>query len=423
MNSRVLIFMGIFISIILAIDLYAFKGIKLITENIKPIYRQLSIGGFWFFNFLVYFAVGWLALNADKFRAPEYTNIIFSINAFILMAFMTKLVFNIFHGADDITYLASKVYHNVFGSKTNFAGDGMSRAKFLTLVGAGLATVPLGAFAYGFTKGRYNFRVIRKTLGFDNLPAAFEGLKIIQISDIHIGSFPKGHESVAKAVELINSRKPDVIVFTGDLVNNFASETEGWIDVFKNLKAKHGMYSILGNHDYGDYVQWNSREEKKQNLDNVKQANRDIGFDLLLNENRVLEKDGEKIAIVGVENWGLKPFPQLGDINRANQGLENVPFKVLLSHDPSHWDAEVLNHKDMDLMLAGHTHGMQFGIEIPGIKWSPVQYKYPRWAGLYEKGKQKLYVNRGFGYHAYAGRIGMDPEITEIILTSKQQNA
>ncbi|WP_066212568.1 metallophosphoesterase [Flammeovirga sp. MY04] len=419
MNSRLLIFMGVLISLVIAIDLYAFKGIRLITENIRPLYRQISIGSFWVFNVAVYAALVWLIFNIDKFRLPEYTNIIFSINALILMSFVTKLVFNIFHGADDITYLISKV----FGSKTTFPGEGISRAKFLTLVGAGLATIPLGAFAYGFTRGRFNFRVIRKELAFDNLPSAFDGLKVIHISDIHIGSFPKGHGSVEKAVELINSKNPDVIFFTGDLVNNYAAETDGWIEVFKKLKAKHGMYSILGNHDYGDYVQWNSQTEKVANLDNVKNANRAIGFDLLLNENRVIEKDGQKLGIVGVENWGLPPFPQHGNINAAKANLSDVPFKILLSHDPSHWDAEVRNHKDIDLTLAGHTHGMQFGIEIPGIKWSPVQYKYPRWAGLYEEGKQKLYVNRGFGYHAYAGRIGMDPEITEIVLRSKEQNA
>ncbi|MBB6459522.1 metallophosphoesterase [Flammeovirga kamogawensis] len=419
MNSKALIILGFVLVVITSIDLYAFKGIRLITENISPIYRQVTTGIYWLFNSIVYLSLIWTVFNLDKFRLPEYTNIFFSISALLLMSIATKLVFNIFHGADDLAYLGSKVIHFFQnGNKVNPSGDTISRAKFLTFVGAGLATIPLGAFAYGYTKGRFNFRVIRKNLSFKNLPKAFDGFKIIQISDIHIGSFPKGHESVAKAVEMINSRNPDIIVFTGDLVNNFASETDGWIDVFKNLKAKHGMYSILGNHDYGDYVQWNSATEKIQNLDAVKKANRDIGFDLLLNENRAIEINGDKIGIVGVENWGLKPFPQLGDIDKANQGLDNVPFKILLSHDPSHWDEKVTDHKDMDLMLAGHTHGMQFGIEIPGIKWSPVQYKYPRWAGLYEKENQKLYVNRGFGYHAYAGRIGMDPEITEIILKS-----
>lgn len=418
MNSRFLIFLGIAFAIFLAIDLYAFKGIRLITENSKNIYRQLSTYLFWIESVGIYVALGWMVMNSDKLRDPEFTDTIFTINAFILMSLATKLVFNIFHGADDLAYLGNKLlnYFNGESSPINPNGNSISRTKFLTFLGAGLATVPLGAFAYGLTKGRFNFRVIRKSLSFPNLPKAFDGLKVIHISDIHIGSFPKGHDSVAKAVKMINDRNPDIIFFTGDLVNNFASETDGWVDVFKQLKAKKGMYSILGNHDYGDYVQWNSATEKIENLDTVKQRNRDMGFDLLLNENRTLEIDGEKIGIVGVENWGLKPFPQLGDINKANQGLDEIPFKILLSHDPSHWDAQVLDHKDMDLTLAGHTHGMQFGIEIPGIKWSPVQYKYPRWAGLYEKGKQKLYVNRGFGYHAYAGRIGMDPEITEITL-------
>ncbi|MBD0403801.1 metallophosphoesterase [Flammeovirga sp. EKP202] len=419
MNSRALIFLGIAFAFLLAIDLYAFKGIRLITENSKTIYKQLSTLLFWLESIGIYMAIGWMVLNMDKFRDPAFTNTIFTINAFILMSLATKLVFNIFHGADDLAFLGNRLVHffsNGSSDSVNSNGTPISRTKFLTLLGAGLATVPLGAFAYGLTKGRFNFRVIRKSLSFPNLPDAFDGLKVIHISDIHIGSFPKGHDSVAKAVKMINDRNPDVIFFTGDLVNNYASETDGWVEVFKQLKAKKGMYSILGNHDYGDYVQWNSPADKKANLDLVKQRNRDMGFDLLLNENRTLEIEGEKIGILGVENWGLRPFPQFGDINKANAGLESIPFKILLSHDPSHWDAQVLDHKDMDLTLAGHTHGMQFGIEIPGIKWSPVQYKYPRWAGLYEKGKQKLYVNRGFGYHAYAGRIGMDPEITEITL-------
>ena len=245
---------------------------------------------------------------------------------------------------------------------------------------------------------------------------AFDGFKVVQISDMHIGSF-HGHENqVKKAIELVNEQKPDLILFTGDLVNNFTEELNGWIPILSNLKAKYGMYSILGNHDYGDYYEWENEAEKAKNLNDLKQAHKNIGFRLLLNENEKISINNSEIAIVGVENWGLPPFPQYGNLNAAMNGSAEMPFKILMSHDPSHWDAEVIEKTDIDLTLSGHTHGMQFGIEIGNIKWSPVKYKYPRWAGLYKDKDQYLYVNRGFGYIGFPGRVGMPPEITLIEL-------
>jgi len=215
---------------------------------------------------------------------------------------------------------------------------------------------------------------------------------------------------------LINEQEPDLIFFTGDLVNNFAEETEDWAPVLKKMNAKMGKYSILGNHDYGDYSEWPSPEAKEKNLEEIKAFHKKMGFQLMLNENKSLKVNDEEIALIGVENWGKPPFPQHGDLDKAMEGVNPDSFKLLMSHDPSHWDAKVLGKTDINLTFSGHTHGMQFGIERIGIKWSPIQYRYPRWGGLYKESKQFLYVNRGFGYIGFPGRIGMPPEITVVEL-------
>jgi uncharacterized protein len=241
---------------------------------------------------------------------------------------------------------------------------------------------------------------------------------VVHISDIHSGSFTD-KEAVIRGVQKIMQQKPDLILFTGDLVNNVADEMDDYIDVFNKLNAPLGVYSTLGNHDYGDYVQWKSVEEKKANLEKLKQVHTAMGWRLLMNEHVVLERGTDKIAVVGIENWSSKArFPKYGDMRSAYRGAESHPFKILLSHDPSHWDEEVRkDYQDIDLMLAGHTHGMQFGVDLPGFKWSPVQYVYRQWAGLYEKDNQKLYVNRGFGFIGYPGRVGILPEITLLELS------
>jgi predicted MPP superfamily phosphohydrolase len=270
---------------------------------------------------------------------------------------------------------------------------------------------------YGYSN-KYKYETRRFKLAFDNLPASFKGLKIVHISDIHSGSL-MDKAAVEAGVQRILNEKADLILFTGDLVNDKATEMDLLKDVFAKLKAPMGVFSTLGNHDYGDYVEWPVEGvSKTQNLINLKQVHADIGWRLLMNEHVVLEKNNEKIALLGIENWSAKGrFPKYGKMNEAYQGTENYPFKILMSHDPSHWDAEIKTaYKDVDLMLAGHTHGMQFGVEIPGFKWSPVQYMYKEWAGLYEEQNQKLYVNRGFGFIGYPGRVGVLPEITVIEL-------
>jgi predicted MPP superfamily phosphohydrolase len=269
-----------------------------------------------------------------------------------------------------------------------------------------------GSLLYGFGN-KYRYHIKRIPLAFDNLPVSFKGLKIVQISDIHSGSFTD-KKAVMHGVNMIMNEKPDLILFTGDLVNNTSEEMNDYMDVFSKLNAPMGVYSTLGNHDYGDYTHWNSREEKVANLERLKHIHSELGWRLLMNEHVALEKGEDKIALIGVENWSAKAsFKKYGDLKKAYYGSAPYPFKILMSHDPSHWDAEVRrSYGDIDLMLSGHTHGMQFGIEIPGFKWSPVQYIYKQWAGLYQEGAQKLYVNRGYGFIGYPGRVGILPEIT-----------
>lgn len=300
--------------------------------------------------------------------------------------------------------------------KVSQSSEGITRSTFLSWLGLAVGGGLLGTLVYGFGN-KYRYHVNRVRLSFDNLPQAFKGLKIIHISDIHSGSFTD-KAAVEKGVEKIIREKADLVLFTGDLVNDRAVEMINYMDVFNRVKAPMGVYSTLGNHDYGDYVHWDSPELKKANLERLKEVHAELGWRLLMNEHVVLEKDGEQIALLGIENWSAKGnFPKYGKMDEAYPGAEKYPFKILMSHDPSHWDAEVRpRYPDIDLTLAGHTHGMQFGVEIPGFKWSPVQYMYKEWAGLYKEGRQRLYVNRGYGFLGYPGRVGILPEITVLEL-------
>lgn len=291
-----------------------------------------------------------------------------------------------------------------------------SRRKFISQLALGLAAIPFASFIYGIIQGKYNYKVLKYQLSFKDLPEAFDGFTITQISDIHSGSFTN-KEKIKYGVDLINQQKSDIMLFTGDIVNNKADEMNNWIDVFDKLEAKEGKYSILGNHDYGDYMDWKNPQDKIDNFQQVKDIHKKIGFDLLLDEHRYLEKDGQKIALLGVENWG-KGFNQAGDLQRAAAGIQKEDFKILMSHDPSHWEYKVKQDPfNYQLTLSGHTHGLQMGIEIPGwFKWSPSKFAYKQWAGLYEEAGRFINVNRGFGYHAFPGRVGIWPEITVIEL-------
>ncbi len=414
-----MLFIFVFAFIFL-VDIYSFKGIKLLTSGFESTLLKNSIHIlYWVIPVLIISTLLYFRTLQPFDRDPRIFRNFFLLAGFFILFYIPKLTFITFHLTEDIVHLGKWIISKFTQPEVSdsvLATSGISRARFLTQLGLILAAIPFTSILYGMTKGRFNFRITNEKLSFSNLPEAFDGFKVIQISDIHIGSF-LGHENqVKKAVELVNEQNPDLILFTGDLVNNFAEELNGWIPILSNLKAKYGKFSILGNHDYGDYFDWANKAEKEQNLTNLKQAHKDLGFRLLLNESEEIELNNSKIGLIGVENWGLPSFPQYGNLKVAMNGSDELPFNILMSHDPSHWDAEVIEKTDIDLTLSGHTHGMQFGIEIGNVKWSPVKYKYPRWGGLYKENNQYLYVNRGFGYIGFPGRVGMPPEITVIEL-------
>ncbi|MBW8242075.1 metallophosphoesterase [Muricauda oceani] len=334
--------------------------------------------------------------------------------------FLLALVLGFFLILEDIVRVLAFGYNKIVGVSNPDAGYLPSRRKFISGIALGLAALPFGALLYGMYRGKYNYQVLKYELEFDDLPDAFHNYQITQISDVHSGSFDD-FKKVEYGVNLVNEQKSDVIFFTGDIVNNRSEELEPWKEIFSRLDAKDGVYSILGNHDYGDYAVWDTEEEKAQNLEDLKIMQRDMGFDLLLNSNRFLEKDGQKIALVGVENWGRGGFKKAGDLQKAKAGISQDDFKILLSHDPSHWE-DVVIHDDyhFHLTLSGHTHGMQFGVEIPGwVKWSPIKWRYKYWAGIYKEMEQFINVNRGFGFIGYPGRFGIWPEISVITLKKK----
>jgi len=406
----------------LLVDIYSYRGVKpLIARINNTLARQSLTILFWGISVFIFAAFSLFMFGIKHVKQSEsYIYVGYLVAGFSLF-YIPKFVFILFVLLQDIQRAIARTIRwfrerkkksvPQFNSKRK-----MERSEFLYQMGLILAAIPFASILYGVTKGKFNYRVMREKIRFVNLPKSFKGLKIVQISDMHLGSFNKNFEKVAKAVELINEQEPDLILFTGDLVNNFAEETDGWAPVLDKMKAKIGKYSVLGNHDYGDYSYWRSQEDKAKNLAAIKHFHKEMGFQLLLNESETIAINGEEIALVGVENWGKPPFPQHGDLEKATNGSNHQPFKILMSHDPSHWDEEVIKNSNIDLTFAGHTHGMQFGLERAGIKWSPVQYKYPRWGGLYQEGEQYLYVNRGFGYIGFPGRIGMPPEITLIEL-------
>lgn len=294
--------------------------------------------------------------------------------------------------------------------------NAIPRSEFLVKTALAVAGTTVAGFAYGIVSGAHDYRIRRVRIPVKNLPKAFEGIRIGQLSDIHSGSF-FNKTAVKGGVEMLMKEKPDLFLFTGDLVNNTADEVKDYIDIFKKIKAPLGTFSVLGNHDYGDYYQWPSSEAKRRNLEDLKEAHRLLGWDLLLDEHRAIQVGNEKIGLLGIQNWGAGGFAKYGNLEKAYERTEEFPVKLLLSHDPSHWSAQVTpKYADIDIAFAGHTHGMQFGVELGSFQWSPVQYRYKQWGGLYKEGDQHLYVNRGFGYIGYPGRVGILPEITMVEL-------
>jgi len=407
------LFWWVFVGFMLLLDLYFFQALKTISQTAHPKTRILIFIIYWVVSLSAVFTL--LLLPYLHF---DQQNRIFRNTLFACIAglFFAKLVASAVFLIDDVRRVVQWVAGKIFFSGTEGealqSGEKISRSVFLSwsgmLMGGGL----FGSLVYGFGN-KYRYQLTRLQLSFQHLPSSFRGLKIAHISDIHSGSFTD-KAAVQKGVQKILNQHPDLILFTGDLVNNRAQEMNEYMDLFQKLQAPMGVISILGNHDYGDYTEWASAEQKSQNLEQLKKIHAELGWRLLMDENISLEKNGEKITLIGVQNIsGKSRFKSYGNLKKAYTGVEKSAFKILLSHDPSHWDAEVRkDYPDIDLMLSGHTHGMQFGVEIPGFKWSPVQYVYKQWAGLYEEGKQKLYVNRGFGFIGYPGRVGILPEIT-----------
>lgn len=408
MNTSTLVLrLGIFILFLFLVDLYAFQAFRAAFRD-----TNLPRILYWSFSVLVWVLIVYAFTSFD--RSAGFNPTFMYLMALMLLSLVPKLLVVVVMLVEDIVRFVTGTVQAL--SSNHNGGFLPGRRAFISQVALIIAAIPFIGIIHGVIRGRYNFRVIRKTLEFADLPDDFDGLTITQISDIHSGSFdhPK---KIQYAVDLVNEQQSELLLFTGDLVNNKAGEMEPWVEMFSQLNAPMGMYSILGNHDYGDYVNWESQEAKQQNMLHLYNIHERIGFKLLRNENVKLEKGSSKIDLVGIENWGVG-FAQHGDLSKATSNLAKDSFKILMSHDPSHFDAEVKGFdKKINLTLSGHTHGMQFGIEIPGfVKWSPVSLRYPKWAGLYETAGRKLYVNRGFGFLAFPGRVGIWPEITVFTL-------
>jgi len=405
------------VGLMLLLDFYVFQAVKTVSQGAGSKAKSIIFITYWSISILTLFFFLLLPyLNLEN-HSKGLRSTIFAI---LMGLFFAKFAAAIFLLVDDlrrmIQWAAGKIFFSEPEGENLQEGETISRSLFLSWISLAVGGGIFGTLVNGFSN-KYNYQVKKLRIPFANLPQSFRGLKIVQLSDIHSGSLDNKSQ-VEIGITKVLSLKPDLILFTGDLVNNKADEMAPFMDVFNRLNAPLGVYSILGNHDYGDYVEWGSMEEKRANLERLKKVHGDMGWKLLMNEHVIFDRNGDKIALLGIENWSSKArFPKYGKMEKAYAGTESVPFKILMSHDPSHWDAEVRpRYSDVSLMLSGHTHGMQFGVELPWFKWSPVQYVYQQWAGLYEQAAQKLYVNRGFGFIGYPGRVGIMPEITLIEL-------
>ena len=407
------LFLVVLITVLILIDFYIYHVLRILMQGASAGTRT-TVG-------LIYWALCIMSVGSfllfPYFTNPYFKQYIFSIG---IGWVLTQIFMVLFFLMDDLrrgAFWTMGQAASIAGAKFMNTEKGIPRSTFLSWLGVGLSSTLFFSLLYGFGN-KYNYKLVKKKISLNGLPLAFKGFKIIHISDIHSGSL-KDKAAVLKGIELIEKQNADIVLFTGDLVNDRATEMHDWMDVFGKINAPQGVYSTLGNHDYGDYVKWDTVEEKKQNLEALKQVHHDLGWRLLMNENISIEKNGEKIKIVGIENWGAKArFPKYGKMDLAMQGVNKEEVAILLSHDPSHWEAEVIpKYSNVQLTLSGHTHGMQFGLENPYFKWSPVQWVYKQWAGIYDNKDQQLYVNRGFGFLGYPGRVGILPEITLIELT------
>ena len=406
------IFILVFVSILILIDFYIFHVLKTLSQAASSQVKSII--------FVAYWALCVISVTSFMLfpfiSNPYFRQYIFSISIGWVLTQITMVLFFLLDDVRRGTFWTVGQISSAAGAQFLNSDKGIPRSTFLSWLGVGLSSSLFFSLLYGFGN-KYNYKLVHQKIKIKNLPLAFKGFKIIHISDIHSGSL-KEKEAVLKGIHLINQQKADLVLFTGDLVNDRATEMHDWMDVFSQIKAPHGVYSTLGNHDYGDYVQWDSVEAKQQNLRDLANVHAQLGWRLLMNENVSIQKDNESIKLVGIENWGAKArFPKYGRMEIAMQGVDPNETIILLSHDPSHWEAQVQkSYPQVDLMLSGHTHGMQFGLENPYFKWSPVQWVYKQWAGVYKQADQQLYVNRGFGFLGYPGRVGIMPEITLIEL-------
>lgn len=401
----------LFVAFFLVVDIYLFQAVLAVSQDWSPFWKKVLRYGFWVPTVLCIAALSWW-MFADPYRISS------GMRNWILTGlfatYFSKTLGILFVFADDIQRGVRWVA-GVFGSGSppeSLPGKAIPRSEFLTKAALVATAIPFGTMAYGVISGAHDYRVRRVKVNLPNLPKSFDGIRIGHLSDIHAGSF-YNKTAVKGGVEMLMKEKPDVIFFTGDLVNNQASEMRDYAEVFGKLHAPLGVFSVTGNHDYGDYHQWSSPEAKRENFRNLMNAHKQMGYRLLMNEHQLLHESGDQLAILGNENWGGRGFAKYGKLGQAFKGSEEAAVKLLLSHDPSHWDAQVRpEFPNIDIMFSGHTHGFQFGVEIGDFKWSPSQYAYKQWSGLYKQGNQYLYVNRGFGYLGYPGRIGMPPELT-----------
>lgn len=399
------------IAIYLLLDVYVFTMVRSLIEGYSLRWRRAVWIGYWSASLLSLAGL----LFYRQLDPKQFANLRLYITTFFFVLLIGKVFAGVFLLLEDIRRGVTWVANYFAKSEESYS---VSRSDFMQKSALIAGAVPVATMTFGIVSGAHDYRVKKRTVYSPNLPKAFDGIRIAQISDIHTGSF-FNKTAVVGGVDMLNAQKPDIAFFTGDLVNNRSEEAKEYLDIFKKVQAPLGVFSVMGNHDYGDYAEWSSGAAKQKDIENLHAMHQYMGYDLLLNENRTIKVDQEEIAILGCENWGAGRFSKYGDMKKTISGAEEKPYKLLLSHDPSHWDAQIRpKYPEIDLMLSGHTHGFQFGIEIGNFRWSPVQYRYKQWADLYQEGDQSLYVNRGYGYIGYPGRIGMPPEITILELKS-----
>ena len=417
----------LFVSLIyiIIIDFYTFKGLMFLIGRKRSVITRWLVP-IVFFTTSIFFILTqiWLFTRPTVISGPGQYSVIFTIIGLFVLLYVPKSVFCLFHIFEDFIWITMIVIHKIKDRiKSNprriFSHSRKHGISILSKAGGLVSITLFFAITYGLVFGRFNYKVKSEIVYFEDLPSAFDGKKIVQISDLHIGSLGNHQKKINKAVNTINSLEADFVFFTGDLMNTYASELDDWLDVISEIKAKIGKYAVMGNHDYGDYVNWETDSLRNANIEQLKQFHYNAGFKVLDNISERIIIANQEIVIAGVENWGKPPFPQYGDIKKALEGTNN-DFIILLSHDPSHWVEEVIPATDVNITFSGHTHGFQFGIDTKWLKWSPIQYKYPHWAGLYSENEQYLYVNRGLGYVAFPGRVGVRPEITLVELRVKK---